>query len=144
MWFSKLSCMLKYGLEESGKLGICGFEGINRCGWGLTRSLFEVCNKLGEDDDVGGEPEGARGLVTGGIKRSGGGSKCWRSPEEGMTDEFGKKLPWKESEIPTEGIPLDTPGNKGELDPEEDDFLTSPWRLPRLILEFVDDTNDGI
>lgn len=79
-----------------------------------------VCIVTGGEDDTGGEQTEGRETV--GIKRSGGGSKCG---PPGIT-ELCKKVPWKLPGTFPDDIPvLDNPGMSGELDPDDDDFLTS-------------------
>ena len=117
---------MKYGLEVRGSEGICELVGINRWGWGRTKSLLLVCIELGEDDEIGGELVGVLDTDDG-IKRSGGGRRCWAP---GITD-VGRKFPWKFPGIAPGVIPLDKPGIRGELDSEDDDFLASSCRLPK-------------
>ena len=130
---SNFSCIFKYGLEDSeGIEGTWELVGIYRCAWGLTRCLLFVCIGFGGDVDIGGEPA-EPGWFIDDIKRSGGGNICW--PPPGNTEE-GRKLLCKP---PTAAIPddivLGNPGIEwgGVLDPDDDDFLTSPCLLTRFI-----------
>ena len=92
------------------------------------------CIALEEDAELGGEHVG--GLVTDGIRRSGGGIKCCPPGIPCVGRKLLRKLPPK----PPPGIPPVIPGIMGELDSEDDDFRTSSWRVEKFILVFVDGT----